>query len=227
METWSHPVTNVTGVYEKLYAAESLRVMAQAVSGLRGGKAILITDRTITGDALSIQFERELREVRDIRWEVKRVSHWRDYVALIDASNADSSVRAIYPLALTMEGPSGERYTGPRIYDWTIANSRKPEMAVNYFFARMGLFGGAVVNFGAMGRHAGRKGADILNGKEVRTIPIEESPDSAIVFNVKRARDLGIDIPTRVLSAAHAIYKDDLIPLQGRRLVYDPSQKSF
>jgi hypothetical protein len=65
--------------------------------------------------------------------------------------------------------------------------------------ARLGLFGGAVVNFGAMGRHAGRKGVEILAGKRAGDIPIEESPDYAIVFNVKRARDLGIEIPVRVL----------------------------
>ena len=100
-------------------------------------------------------------------------------------------------------------------------------MAVNYFFARMGLFGGAVVNFGAMGRHAGRKGAAILNGTDPGEIPIEVSPDFAIVFNIKRARDLGIEVPARVLAAAHAVYRDDLIPLEGRPLLYDPSQKSF
>ncbi len=126
-----------------------------------------------------------------------------------------------------MEGDDGARYTAPYIYDYTIRTSKKPEMAVNYFFARMGLFGGAVVNFGAMGKRAGLKGAAILNGKKTGEIPIEESPDYAIVFNIKRARDLGLDIPARVLTAAHAVYKDDLIPLQGRALVYDPTQKSF
>ncbi len=64
MDSWAKPGANVTGVYEKLYAAESLRVMAQAVPDLLGGKALLITDRTVTGDALTAQFERELKERR-------------------------------------------------------------------------------------------------------------------------------------------------------------------
>lgn len=98
---------------------------------------------------------------------------------------------------------------------------------MNYFFARMGLFGGAVINFGAMGLHAGRKGAAILNGAKAGDLPIEESPDYAIVFNQKRARDLGITIPPRLLAAAHAVYVDDLIPLQGKSLIYDPKLKSF
>ena len=100
-------------------------------------------------------------------------------------------------------------------------------MAINYFFARMGLFGGAVVNFGAMGKLAGQKGAKILNGGKAGDLPIEDAPDYAIVFNLKRAADLGIEIPPRVLAAASAIYKDNLLPLQDRALLYDPQVKSF
>jgi hypothetical protein len=100
-------------------------------------------------------------------------------------------------------------------------------MAINYFFARMGLFGGAVVNFGAMGRLAGQQGAKVLKGAKAGDLPIENAPDYAIVFNLKRARDLGIEIPARVLAAANAVYKDDLVPLQGRPLLYDRTIKSF
>ena len=227
MDSWNRPGGNVTGMYEKLYAAESLRVMAEAVKGLSGAKAVMITDLTVTGNALTKQFERELKSVDHVRWEVRRCSRWDDYAALIRDLNTDDDVKAIYPLALSMVDPNGQRITAPRIYDWTLSHSRKPEMAVNYFFARMGLFGGAVINFGAMGLHAGRKGAAILNGAKAGDLPIEESPDYAIVFNQKRARDLGITIPPRLLAAAHAVYVDDLIPLQGKSLIYDPKLKSF
>ena len=84
-----------------------------------------------------------------------------------------------------------------------------------------------MVNFGAMGRLAGQKGAKVLSGTKAGDLPIEDAPDNAIVFNLKRATDLGISISLRVLSAAKAIYKDDLMPLQGRALLYDPKTKSF
>jgi hypothetical protein len=51
MDSRAHPGSNVTGVYEKLYVAQSLKVMAQAVPGLRGGNgAGMITDFSPTGD---------------------------------------------------------------------------------------------------------------------------------------------------------------------------------
>ena len=227
MDSWERPGANVTGVTEKLYTAESMRVMAEAIPGLSGGKVVLATDLTVTGEALAKQFARELKDVKDIEWEIVRVKTFEDYRAYVTAANANPDVKAIYPLALTTEGPEGERITMPQIYDWTIANSKKPEMAANYYFARLGLFGGAVVNFRAMGIRVGRKAAEILEGKKPGEIAIEESPDFAIVFNIKRARDLGIEIPLDVLTAADAVYKDDLVPLEGRSLIYDPSIESF
>ena len=226
MESWAHPGSNVTGVYEKLYAAQSLKVMEEAIPQLRGAKAVMITDHTPTGNGLTKQFELELRDVQDVRWEVQRVQNWSDYMALIEHLNNDPEVKAIYPAALSLPVDGGGRYTAAQIYDWTLAHSRKPEMAINYFFARMGLFGGAVENFGAMGRLAGQKAVKILNGTKAGDLPIEDGPEYAIVFNAKRARDLGIEIPARVLAAANAVYKDDLLPLEGRPLLYDRNIKS-
>jgi ABC-type uncharacterized transport system substrate-binding protein len=223
----ARPGGNVTGVYEKLYVAQSLKVMAQAVPQLRSGKAVMITDFSPTGNGLTKQFELELKGLTDVRWEVRRVQDWAEYTDLIESLNKDETVKVIYPVALTLPVSGGGRYAAAQIYDWTLAHSRKPEMAINYFFARMGLFGGAVVNFGAMGKLAGEKGAKILNGTTAGDLPIEDAPDYAIVFNIKRAADLGITIPPRVLAAAGAIYKDDLRPLQGRPLLYDPAMKSF
>jgi hypothetical protein len=226
LDSRSHPGSNVTGVYEKLYAAQSLKVMAQAVPALRAGKAVMIVDGSPTGNGLKRQFEIELKD-SEIAWEVRPVRDWTEYMALIKTLNEDPAVKVIYPVALTLPVEGGGRYAAAQIYDWTIANSHKPEMAINYFFARMGLFGGAVVNFSAMGRLAGEKGAKILAGSSAGDLPIEDAPDYAIVFNLKRANDLGIEITPRVLAAANAVYKDNLLPLQGRALLYDPRVKSF
>jgi hypothetical protein len=73
----------------------------------------------------------------------------------------------------------------------------------------------------------GEKAAKILAGTKPGDLPIEDAPEYAIVFNLKRAHDLGIEIPVSLLTAADAVYKDDLVPLEGRPLLYDPSIKSF
>lgn len=111
LDSRTRPGGNVTGVYEKLYASQSLKVMAQAVPALRGGKAVMITDGSPTGNGLTKQFEIELKD-SDLKWEVRRVKDWGEYTALIQTLNDDATVTAIYPVAATTSAISTKGWRG-------------------------------------------------------------------------------------------------------------------
>jgi len=208
MDSREKPGNNITGVYEKLYVVRSMRVMENAVAGLTGAKIVGITDYSPTGNAITRQFELELaRQQGTVEWELRRVKNWQAYTELINRLNTDDRVGAIYPVALTLKVSETVTYTAPEIFKWTIENSKKPEMALNYFFSEIGLFGGAAVDFKAMGITAGKKAGKILNGEKAGDLPIDDAPEYAIVLNIKRARQLGIDIPPPLLTAADYVYK--------------------
>jgi ABC-type uncharacterized transport system substrate-binding protein len=99
-------------------------------------------------------------------------------------------------------------YTAPEIFAWTIQNSNKPEIALNYEFTRLGLFGGAAVDFYSMGCQAGQMVARILRGENPGNIPIEDARRYALVFNIKRAEQLGIKISPDILMAADEVVLD-------------------
>ena len=208
MDKRERPAGNITGVYEKLYVVRSMIVMKSAMTDLKGKKIVGITDYSPTGNALTAQFEIELKsKPKHIDWELKKVKDWQEYIRLIKKLNNDEETGAIYPVALSLQVSDSVTYTATEIFKWTIENSRKPEMALNYFFAKIGLFGGAAVDFKAMGFLAGKKAGQILNGKKPGNLSIEDAPDYAIVFNLKRARVLGINIPHPLLTAADHVYK--------------------
>jgi len=208
MDKREKPGGNITGVYEKLYLVRSIIVMQSAIPSLKGKKIVGITDYSSTGDGLTTQFEIELKsKPKNINWEHKRVKDWQEYTSLIKKLNDDEEIGAIYPVAQTLKVSDTVTYTEPEIFKWTMENSRKPEMALNYFFAKIGLFGGAAVDFKAMGFLAGKKAGQILNGEKPGDLSIEDAPDYAIVFNLKRAKELGIDIPHAILTAADHVYK--------------------
>jgi len=208
MDNRERPGGNITGVYEKIYVVRSLMVMRSAIPGLQSKKIVGITDYSPTGKALSAQFEIELKNKPDnIAWELKKVKNWQEYTSLIKKLNDDKQTGALYPVALSLRVSDTVTYSAPEIFKWTVENSRKPEMALNYFFAKIGLFGGAAVDFKAMGLLAGKKAGQILNGKKAGNLSIEDAPDYAIVFNLKRAKELGIDIPHPLLTAADHVYK--------------------
>ncbi len=208
MDRRDKPGNNITGVYEKLYLVRSIKVMISALGNRNQKKIVGITDFSPTGRAIAAQFKKEIGEQgADVTWELITVKDWNEYTAVIERINGDESVLAIYPVALTLKVSDGVTYTAPEIFKWTLENSRKPEMALNYFFSKVGLFGGAAVDFRSMGFTTGKKAGKILGGMKPGDLPIEDAPDYAIVFNLKRARMLGIEIPIPLLTAADFIFK--------------------
>ncbi|MES9851555.1 MAG: ABC transporter substrate binding protein [Candidatus Thiodiazotropha sp. L084R] len=205
------PGHNVTGVYEKLHLVKSLRVIAAAIGDIKeGDKVVGITDYSPTGNAITRQFEIELEQkTPKLEWDLRRVRNFEEYKSLINELNQDPKVRAIYPAALKLLTADGQTYTAGNIFKWTTQNSLKPEMALNYYFSKIGLFGGAAVDFTAMGYIAGKKAAQILGGTSAGQIPIEDASDYAIVFNLQRAKALDIEIPDALLTAADQVYKEE------------------
>jgi hypothetical protein len=187
-----------------------LSVIAQVLP--EPGKVVGITEHSPTGNALTRQLELEAAGGLPLPWEVRRVRTFEEYQALIQKLNADDKVAAIYPVALTLPTADGGRVTAPDIFAWTIENSEKPEIPVNYYFCRMGLFGGASVDFESMGKHAGKLAAAVLEGRDPGELAIVESPDYAIVFNVARAEMLGLDVPEDILLASDVVFT--AIPLK-------------
>jgi putative tryptophan/tyrosine transport system substrate-binding protein len=209
IDSRSHPNHNITGVYEKLHIVDAIRVHSKLFPGLK--KIRIFVDPSLTGQAISKQIEIEIKEESiDCDWEVKTTRNWEEYQAEILATNKDSETGAIYPAALLLKDCKETTYTAPEIFAWTIQNSNKPEIALNYEFTRLGLFGGAAVDFYSMGCQAGQMVARILMGENPGDIPIEDARRYALVFNIKRAEQLGITIPPDILMAADEVVLDNL-----------------
>ena len=208
MDSRSAPGSNVTGVYEKLHVYKSLMVMSAALGGAQPGEKVIgITDYSPTGNAISKQFDLELKnQALPYTWELRRVRDFEEYKKVISEINTDPTVKAIYPAALSLKTVDNSTITAGKIFQWTTKHSTKPEMALNYFFSKIGLFGGAAVDFTAMGQVAGIKAGRILNKEPAGSLAIEDAPDYAIVFNVARAKALGIEVPESLLTAADQVY---------------------
>ncbi|WP_456387123.1 ABC transporter substrate-binding protein [Desulfolithobacter sp.] len=205
MNSRARPGHNVTGVLEKLYISKSVRVMKEVLPEL--GKVVFIVDNTPTGEALEKQVEFALgSDNGGLLYSIWRADSLARYRQFIRKINSDPEIQAYYPLVTRLIRADGSVVPLPEVTRWTLRKCRKPAMAFSYFLAQQGYFGGVSVDFQAMGKYTARKVARILDGTPAGMLPIEESIEYAIVFNVARARQLGITIPVEVLSAADAVY---------------------
>ena len=117
MDKRERPGGNITGVYEKIYVVRSVMVMQSAITGLKGKKIVGITDYSPTGNALTTQFEIELKsKPGNIDWELKKVKDWQEYTSLIKKLNDDKNTGALYPVALSLKVSDTVTYTAPEIF---------------------------------------------------------------------------------------------------------------
>ena len=195
------PNKNITGVYEKLHFETAINAMKGVNPQL--SKVVALLDESPTGRAIRIQIQKELDTGRiETRVVFKHVGTMPAYRDAINEINADDTVQAVYPVVLSVEGDSKTRVGFKSTLKVFLEKSKKPGMALNFAFARLGLFGGASVDFGAMGKQAGQMGIESLKGKPVDRLPIESAQEYLITFNISRARMLGIQIPDEMIGAA-------------------------
>ena len=211
MNSREHPGGMVTGVYEKLHVREAVRVM----SIMHGVKEILIlVDQSPTGKAIARQVDIELSlperiSNRTPAYQVTRriIRSWEEFQEVIAQADSDPDIGAIYLGTLLLRDEGGQTYTAEEIIDYYVAHSRKPAIGLNYAFIKQGLYGGATVDFFAMGRLAGKKVARILSGTKPGELPIEDAPRIALVFNLERAEAIGLEIPPDILMAADEVFR--------------------
>lgn len=208
MVSRKNPAGNITGVYEKLYIREAIRVLS-TMHDL--DKVLILDDTSPTGMAIAKQVELELFQDNDSQplagtLEQRTITSWEEYTKVIDEINNDKEIGAFYLGTLLLHDSSGKVYAATDIINYTLENAKKPAIGLNYAFIKLGLYGGATVDFFAMGHLAGQKVANILRGHPPGAMPIEDAPRVALVFNLKRAGALGMDIPPDILMAADEVF---------------------
>jgi ABC-type uncharacterized transport system substrate-binding protein len=195
------PSANITGVYEKLHFQTALNVMKGVLPDLR--KIVALLDMTPTSNAIRVQLEKELIGYGEkVEVVFKQVGTMKEYLTEISRINNDRSVQAVYPVVLSVADDKGVSVGFKTTLKAYVENCTKPGMALNFDFARLGLFGGASVDFGAMGRQAGEMGVKLLKGVNIRDLPIESAQEYLITFNKKNADMLKIRIPDELIGAA-------------------------
>lgn len=195
------PNSNITGVYEQLHFQTAINVMQGVIPDLR--KIVALLDKSPTGNAIRIQMEKELVGYSDnVAVEFIQVGTMKDYLAEMIKINNDSEVQAVYPVVLSVIDDQGISVGFQKTLKAFVEHSTKPGMALNFDFARLGLFGGASVDFGAMGRQAGEIGIKLLQGTSIHDLPVESANEYLITFNKNTADVLHITIPAELIGAA-------------------------
>ncbi len=202
------PGKNISGVYEKLHLEDAVRVHSLIFPEFR--RIRFFVDTSPTGIAIQKQIEHEQEGFASFcQWDMQIAGSWEEYRKLIEQTNVDPSIDAIYPAVTLLKDAAGNTYTAEEIIPWTAEHAQKPELAINFSYVRFGIFGGAAVDFVAMGYQVGSMAAEVLRGQPVGILAIRDADKYALAFNLKRANALGIEVPVDIIMEADELVLDE------------------
>jgi ABC-type uncharacterized transport system substrate-binding protein len=101
----------------------------------------------------------------------------------------------------------GKVVTAPVVVDWTVHNSKLPEIGILTFHAEDGFMAALGVSGCKTGIYVGVLAGEILKGTNPGAIPTIDPGVTDIAFNLERIAMLGIKIPPQELIASDEVFQ--------------------
>jgi putative ABC transport system substrate-binding protein len=210
IKSWQKPGGNITGVGVFLQMTSQIRIMKNI--NPRANKLIFYTWDAML--QLNEWFEQEIRSAckkENIKLvEFKRVSSIEDEIHFFQkyaSKGKDYFLMAGISAFVHKDGREVKN-----IYDienkWLREHSKIPEIVYDEMGIKHGMLGGASVIWYDIGAQLAEKGIRILQGENPGDIPWDYPRKYNIILNKKRADDLGIKIPQKIINASYRIYTD-------------------
>lgn len=194
------PTKHITGVYEKLFIRKQLQFFSLLMKKKIGKIAILYSDDPV-GNMVKNQI---IDEIKDSPYEgllfPLKVSTLAEAVEAAKRIQEDKEVTAYFPITLSLrDAISNRRLTLKDMAPLLTTIIKKPDLTVNSSFVKLGFWGGVSVDFYHMGYDAGELACLLLKGYDINELNIRDAQRAIIIINLKRNRELNINIPDVVM----------------------------
>jgi len=199
VETLSHPGANLTGVFgARDPVAKQLELYHQIMPGLRRLLTLVDPDDAAT-PPLMVQ-AREAADQLGIELDVRDASTEAD-LATAFHSLAPGEVGGAFLLS-----PSLRLHFSQATMDLAL-QAGLPVQAHRKEWLDKGALFSLGVDVGPVGRAGARFVDSILTGTAPADLPVEQVPEIEFAINMRRAAELGIEVPEAVLELADVVYR--------------------
>jgi ABC-type uncharacterized transport system substrate-binding protein len=203
---YGYPANNVTGILERTYADQSLKLIKQIVPSLK--KAAYVADDSSTSTLVMSQIQQKAKAspppVELVGMD--QPSTFEQWQQTIQKYDADNSIGAlIIPLYHTVKKPDGVSMTASEVMAWTFNHTRKPIVGLWPFSPKDGALCAVVVDPTEHGKVAAQMVVEILGGKKATDLPVVENTQGYVILNVKTAQKLGVQVPYEIMGYANKV----------------------
>ncbi|MCP4650429.1 MAG: hypothetical protein GY853_10170 [PVC group bacterium] len=202
LDTLKQPGHNITGVYQVVYAVESMDILKRINPDVK--KFAVITDKSTTGIAVLKQLN-SLQEKFSLKWEdtlvsdsfsvwQKKIKEWQDSV---------DAIVLITPNEITDDDGNSIDYKN--VINWIVDNSRLPDITFWKVYVKEGIMAASADSDIKQGVYAGIMAGKILQGDDPGRMPIITPFHGARVLNGTRVKKLDLYVPLDILAHSEVL----------------------
>ncbi len=205
---YGYPASNVTGVLERPYFEETLKLLAAIRPGFKKIAIISEDPSTAELDARFVQTANPPFEVQSYT-TCKSFDEWQK--AVKDAQDKADAIGVCTYHSIKRTG-TNENMPPAEIMRWTIDNSALPVVGFLDFVVEDGALCGVVESAEEQGLRAGQLAKMILKGRKPSEFPIvEQGINARKILNIDTAQKLGITVPDYLYKFVEIVHTEGKI----------------
>ncbi len=198
------PNSNVTGILERFHTNDGIQLLQMLKPGSK--KIVMLSDDSITAKLSNGQLESALRRENIDLLGLHYTGSFEEWKKLVKnyQGKADAFYVTVY---FTMKDKDGNSVSGHDVLQWTIENSKIPEIGFWPFVTDHGGLVAIGVDGIEQGYTAAKIVAKIMKGTSPSKIPPRITNKSTLYINAKRAKELNIQIPVELAESVNIVEK--------------------
>jgi len=200
---YGFPASNVTGILERPNMDAAIKFLKAIYPTARRVAVISDTDPTSRG---TLEYLSEnAYDIRIIKYHlIKDFDTWKDR---INFYNIEADAIFIYMYHTIRAGEEAVSIPPEEVLKWTVANAKVPLVGFFDFAVEGGMLCGAVESGREFGQEAAKMAMELLQGKDIKDIPVKISTVGIRMLNMSTARRLGIAVPEDVLPTIEKVFE--------------------
>lgn len=199
IDSSEYPGGTISGSIERARFEQTVKLLKRIVPSVK--KIAIVCDDGPTGESV---VNRVLQTANELGIEIvssrriSRFSEWKNYVRSVQ-DYADALLVVVY---FTLKDEQGNAVSGDEVLNWTINNSKLPDIGFWSWAVEGGLMASEAISGYQQGFYAATVASYVLMGQKAGDFPVDKPQRGELCINVARAQMLGIEIPADIKRVA-------------------------
>lgn len=203
------PFKNISGVAEEVDIEKNFELIAKLHPNLKN--LLIINDNSITGLAVKKDLIPIMEKYKK-RFKIEYTDNLEIEALKSEVSTLDKNSSAIL-FVLLFKDTTGKYFTYKQSFEEVRAVSKVPIYGLWDFYLNSGMVGGLLTSAIAQGKTVSKMALDILNGKDIKDIPVVEKSPNLYMFDYNELKRFNLDVSRYIeepiiINEPNSIYKE-------------------